>query len=77
MKKKLDPVMSLMVLFAMFISLTSCASHVMSSRQKADLEAWQNDTEYDPVTGKSYHRGTPRPVQDVLFDQYIQERIEE
>lgn len=75
MKTKRNPVIGFIVLTAMFISLTSCATHPLTPRQEADLQAWQNDTEYDPASGKSFHRGKPRPVEDVLHDQFIQETL--
>ena len=58
----------LVLLLIMAAGLCGCQTVSKGQGSPEDLEAWDRQREYDPVTGKWYHTGTPG--RDMMMGDY-------
>ena len=71
---RIASILTALLMFAGALAgFSSCASRALSPRGQANLDRWEEDTVYDPVTKRRYHTQTPPTAQEALYEDSTRE----
>ncbi len=70
------PGINKMVCFALGVILISGCAPGQKVRGREELETWQNDSTFDPVTLKRYHNGPPSTMHEAISHEPVDAAVD-